>query len=86
MIYEKLVIRIRHYVERTKKGLTMEDYYLYKYTDDEIGITWNIWEAIDCSDMDEDKLNNILKELVNHFTPKKDYRIQTKIVKAKITG
>ena len=61
-----------------------EDYYISKYTDTEIEISDNIWEAIDYSDMDKDEIDEIIKDVKNHYKPKKDYRIQLKKVKATI--
>ena len=61
-----------------------EDFYVSKYTDTEIEISDNIWEAIDYSDIDEDEINEIVKDVKNHYKPKKDYRLQLKKVKATV--
>ena len=61
-----------------------EDFYISKYTDTEIEISDDIWEAIDYSDMDKDEIDEIIKDVKNHYKPKKDYRIQLKKVKATI--
>ena len=61
-----------------------EDFYVSKYTDTEIEISDSLWEAIDYSDMDEDEIDEIIKDVKNHYKPKKDYRIQLKKVKATV--
>ena len=61
-----------------------EDFYVSKYTDTEIKISDNIWEANDYSDVSKEEIDEIIKDLKNHYKPKKDYRIQLKKVKATV--
>ena len=61
-----------------------EDFYISKYTDTEIEISDDIWEAIDYSDVDEEEIDEIIKDVKNHYKPKKDYRIQLRKVKATV--
>lgn len=61
-----------------------EDFYVSKYADTEIEISDNIWEAIDYSDVSKEEINKIIKDVKNHYKPKKDYRIQLKKVKATV--
>ena len=61
-----------------------EDFYVSKYTDTEIEISDNIWEAIDYSDVRKEEIDEIIKDVKNHYKPKKDYRIQLKKVKATV--
>ena len=61
-----------------------EDFYVSKYTDAEIKISDNIWEANDYSDVSKEEIDKIIKDLKNHYKPKKDYRIQLKKVKATV--
>lgn len=61
-----------------------EDFYISKYTDTEIKISDNIWEANDYSDVSKEEIDEIIKDLKNHYKPKKDYRIQLKKVKATV--
>lgn len=61
-----------------------EDFYVSKYIDTEIEISYNIWEAIDYSDVSKEEIDEIIKDVKNHYKPKKDYRIQLKKVKATV--
>lgn len=61
-----------------------EDFYISKYTDTEIEISDNIWEAIDYSDVNKEEIDEIIKDVKNYYKPKKDYRIQLKKVKATV--
>ena len=61
-----------------------EDFYVSKYTDTEIKISDNIWEANDYSDVSKEEIDKIIKDVKNHYKPKKDYRIQLKKVKATV--
>lgn len=58
--------------------ISHEDFYVSKYTDTEIKISDNIWDANDYSDVSKEEIDEIIKDLKNHYKPKKDYRIQFK--------
>ena len=43
-----------------------------------------IREAKDDTDVSKEEIDEIIKDLKNHYKPKKDYRIQLKKVKATV--
>lgn len=61
-----------------------EDLYIKTYNDGNIETTDNIWDANDYSDLNNEEIKDIIKNVKNQFLPKKDYMIQLKKIKAKI--
>lgn len=61
-----------------------KDFYVSEYDDQNIKVSENILDAIDYSNISQKEIDTIIKNIKNHFTPKKDYRIQLKKMKIKI--